>query len=130
MAQQALNYPQASRADAIDIRKADRADFSGIARLIARQNETPELQCIHSGEGCESILQTMIKWADASEICFATALQDSQLVGAFGCEFDESLGRAWLWGPFALTANWDELAAALFHKLLAILPAAIDRGFC
>lgn len=90
MAQQTLNYPQASRADAIDIRKADRADFPGIARLIARQNKTPELQCIHSGEGYESILQTMIKWADASEICFAMALQDSQLVGAFGCEFDES----------------------------------------
>lgn len=111
----------------IEIRKAGRADFPAIARLIANQNETPDLQCIHSGEGYESILQTMIKWAEASEFCFAIALQDGRLVGTLGCEFDESLGRAWLWGPFVLAANWDELAAALWRELLAILPPTIRR---
>jgi ribosomal protein S18 acetylase RimI-like enzyme len=115
------------RRQAIDIRKAERADFPGIASLIAHQNRKPELQCIHSGEGYESILQTMIKWAEASEFCFAIAQQDGQLVGALGCEFDESLGRAWLWGPFVLSANWDELAVALWTHLLAILPSAIRR---
>jgi GNAT superfamily N-acetyltransferase len=115
------------RRQVIDIRKAGRADFSSIASLIARQNRRPELQCIHSGEGYESILQTMIKWAAASEFCFAIAHQDGQLVGGLGCEFDESLGRAWLWGPFVLTANWNELAVALWTQLLAILPSAIRR---
>jgi ribosomal protein S18 acetylase RimI-like enzyme len=111
----------------IEIREAGRANFPAIARLISRQNQAPDLQCIHSGEGYASILQTMIKWAEASEFCFAIALQDSQLVGALGCEFDESLGRGWLWGPFVLTANWNELAVNLWHELLAILPPAIRR---
>jgi GNAT superfamily N-acetyltransferase len=115
------------RRQTIDIRKADRAEFPSIASLIAQQNKMPELQCIHSGEDYESILQTMFKWAEVSEICFAIALQDSQLVGVMGCEFDEDLGRAWLWGPFVLTANWNELAAALWAQLLAILPSAIRR---
>jgi ribosomal protein S18 acetylase RimI-like enzyme len=69
----------------------------------------------------------MFKWAEVSEICFAIALQDGQLVGVFGAEFDEELGRAWLWGPFVLTANWDELAAALWTQLLASLPSTIRR---
>jgi ribosomal protein S18 acetylase RimI-like enzyme len=119
MTQQARN--------AIETRAAVRDDFPDIARLIAHQNETPALQCIHSGEGYESILKTMLKWADASEFCFAIAFQDGRLAGAFGCEFDKRLGRAWLWGPFVLTANWDELAGTLMDRLLAILPPAIRR---
>jgi ribosomal protein S18 acetylase RimI-like enzyme len=112
---------------AIAIRAAVRDDFPALARLIARQNERPESQCIHSGEGYESILQTMIKWDEADEFSFAVALRDGHLVGASGCEFDESLGRGWLWGPFALTANWDELANTLLDELLALLPPAVSR---
>lgn len=111
----------------IEIRAAHRDDFPAIVRLIAQQNETPESQCIHSGEGYESILETMLKWDEAGEFCFAIALRGGRLVGASGCEFDESLGRGWLWGPFALTANWDELANALLDELLTRLPLAVRR---
>ena len=113
--------------NAIEIREAQREHFPGIARLIAAQNATPESQCIHSGEGYEGILKTIQKWDDAAEIAFAIAIQDGQLVGLLGSEFDQDLGRGWLWGPFALTQNWEELAAALLEKLLAILPPSIRR---
>jgi ribosomal protein S18 acetylase RimI-like enzyme len=111
----------------IQTRRALREDFPGIADLIADQNRTAETQCTHSGEGRDSILQVMYKWEEASEICFAIALRDGSLEGAFGCEFDESLGRGWLWGPFALTEDWAEVASALLDRLLEILPPAIGR---
>jgi ribosomal protein S18 acetylase RimI-like enzyme len=69
----------------------------------------------------------MNKWEEASEICFAMALQDGNLVGAFGSEFDEALGRGWLWGPFAPTEDWAEVASALSDRLLEILPPSIRR---
>jgi GNAT superfamily N-acetyltransferase len=111
----------------IEIIKARREDFPAIARLMAGQNGIAEFQCIHSGEGYESILQTMVKWDEISEICFAIAVQNGHLVGVLGCEFDEELGRGWLWGPFVLTSAWEELAGALLEKLLALLPTAIRR---
>lgn len=109
------------------IAKASREDFPAIARFLAEQNRIPESQCIHSGEGYESILRTMIKWDDVSEICFVVAIQDGRLLGVLGCEFDEELGRGWLWGPFALTADWNELAANLLEQLLTLLPTAVRR---
>lgn len=112
---------------AIEIGHAQREHFPGIARLIAEQNRMPECQCIHSGEGYEGILKTMYKWDDVAEIAFATAIQDGLLVGVLGSEFDQDLGRGWLWGPFALSQNWEDLAAALLEKLLVILPPAIRR---
>jgi ribosomal protein S18 acetylase RimI-like enzyme len=113
--------------NAIEIGEATSEHFPGIARLIAAQNGTPEFQCIHSGEGYASILQTMRKWDDVAEIAFAIAIQDGRLVGVLGSEFDRDLGRGWLWGPFALRQNWEELAADLLEKLLAMLPPSIRR---
>ena len=54
--------------DSLEIRQARHEELADIARVIARQNQTPELQCIHSGEGYESILQTILKWEKVSEI--------------------------------------------------------------
>ena len=111
----------------VEIRSAHRCDFPRIAKLIARQNRTPESQCIISGDSYESILQTMAKWDEASEICFAIALRDGQLLGVLGSEFDQELARGWLWGPFVFAEDWDEVAAVLLAKLLELLPAPIHR---
>jgi ribosomal protein S18 acetylase RimI-like enzyme len=110
-----------------EIRQARHEELADIARLIAWQNQRPELQCIHSGEGYESILQTILKWDKVSEICFVVAVQEGRLVGLHGAEFDEELARGWLWGPFVLTEDWTALAADLLVKLLDLLPPAIRR---
>jgi GNAT superfamily N-acetyltransferase len=113
----------------IHIRPARRDDFPHIAALIGDRNKTPEAQCLISGEGCESIHRQMVAYADVSEICFAVAIgdEDDHLVGAFGSEFDEELGRGWLWGPFVLAEHLEPLASALFEALLEILPPTIRQ---
>lgn len=111
------------------IRPARRDDFPHIAALIDDRNKTPETQCLISGEGQESIHRQMVAYADVSEICFAVAVDDDdgRLVGAFGSEFDEELGRGWLWGPFVLAEHLEPLASALFEELLQILPPTVRQ---
>jgi GNAT superfamily N-acetyltransferase len=111
------------------IRLARRDDFPDIAALIDGQNKTPETQCLISGEGYESIHRQMVAYDDISEICFAVAVgdDDGRLVGAFGSEFDEELGRGWLWGPFVLAGHLEPLASALFEELLEILPPTVRQ---
>jgi ribosomal protein S18 acetylase RimI-like enzyme len=111
----------------LKVRDACGEDYAEIAKLIAEQNQKPETQCIHSGEGYDAILQTILKWDQASEICFAIALQDGQLTGVVGSEFDEDLGRGWLWGPHISSQGREQLAPALLHHLRAMLPPAIRR---
>jgi GNAT superfamily N-acetyltransferase/predicted GNAT family acetyltransferase len=69
----------------------------------------------------------MVKWDAAAEICFAVAVEGGHLSGVLGCEYDEGLGRGWLWGPFVLSENWEDLAAALLAKLRTLLPLTIRR---
>lgn len=108
----------------VQIRQATREEFGLIARLMARYNENPATQCIHSGEGAESIRKQMEIWDDGAEFRLVGAWQQAELVGAFGAEFDETLGRAWLWGPFA---EDEATADALFAHLLASLPPTINQ---
>jgi ribosomal protein S18 acetylase RimI-like enzyme len=113
----------------IKISAALKSDFPPIAELIAEQNQTPERQCIHSssGSGPDSILNTMVKWDEIGEIIFVVAKQGERIFGVMGCEFDEGLGRGWLWGPFVLVDDWSGLAAALYHGLCNALPAPIRQ---
>ena len=111
----------------IHVRPARREDFRPIAARIAEQNETPATQCLISGEGAESIYLQMVAYEEIGEICFAIATCDDRLAGVFGCEFDQDLGRGWMWGPFVLVGNWQRLASALFEELLHILPPTIRR---
>ncbi len=108
----------------IHIRLATRAEFGAIAHLMAHANENPATQCLHSGEGAASIRKQMEIWDDGGEFCLVGAWQAGEPVGAFAAEFDEELGRAWLWGPFAEDG---ETAARLFHHLLEALPPTVNQ---
>jgi RimJ/RimL family protein N-acetyltransferase len=55
------------------------------------------------------------------------ALQDGQLVGAMGSEYDEGLGRAWLHGPHVATESWELVAVELLTRLLAELLPGISK---
>src|SRR5688572_1175274 len=89
----------------IQLRKAHRDDFEGIARLIADQNKIPAQYCIQSetGKDEESIWQEMIKLDKMGEFCGVVAMKENRLVGVLGCEIAEAIGRGWLRGPFVLT---------------------------
>ncbi|MBN1146178.1 MAG: GNAT family N-acetyltransferase [Anaerolineales bacterium] len=111
------------------IHVAQKNDFLQIAELIEEQNRDPARQCIHSGAGWEAgdVLQIMLKWEEIGEIVFVIAQQGEGVVGVLGCEFDEGLGRGWLWGPFLGAGDWQAIAAALYHALLDALPASIQQ---
>lgn len=111
----------------IHTRPARRDDFSPIAALVDHQNQTPATQCLISGEGAESIYQQIVAYDEISEICFALATREDRLAGILGCEFDQGLGRGWLWGPFVLTEDWEHTASTLFDEMLHILPPTINR---
>jgi ribosomal protein S18 acetylase RimI-like enzyme len=113
---------------AIHVHPARREDFRPIAALIDEQNKTPATQCLISGEGAESIYQQMVAYDEVCEICFAVATCDDRLAGVLGGEFDQALGRGWLWGPFVPAKDhWQHLAPTLFEELLQILPPTIRR---
>ncbi len=109
------------------IKPAHRHNFQAIAQFIAQTNQHPESQCIHSGEGADSIYKQMLEYDDINEICFVIAYQDEQLIGAFGSEYDESLGRSWLWGPFDPENRGPDFIESMFGELLKVLPPSIKQ---
>ena len=108
-------------------RSATVADFPQIARLIIEQNQDPARQCLHSGDRYENTLNTMVKYSEAGEFCLVIAVQDERIVTILGSEFEESLSRGWLWGPFSLTEASDMVLPELFQALRGLLPATITR---
>ena len=112
----------------MNTRKAAADDFPAIAALISRHNEMPRTQCIHSGEGAEEILAEIYAAHAQSEIAFFLAERAGEIAGVFGGEYDEELGRVWLWGPFAEDFEWEEVVRALEVAFFAALPATICRA--
>jgi RimJ/RimL family protein N-acetyltransferase len=111
------------------IHVASKGEFPQIADLFFEQNRVPERQCLHSsvGDRAEDILQIMMKWEEISEIIFIVAPKGESVVGVLGSEFDEELGRGWLWGPSTLEQDWQLVSIRLYQALLAALPASIRQ---
>lgn len=111
------------------IKSADIQDFPVIARMFFTENQKPERQCLHSsiGETPESTLEEMIKWHNQGEFILVSAQQEGVLVGTIGSEFDEALGRGWLWGPMALSQDWPNLFEDLYVFLQGFLPTSIRQ---
>jgi GNAT superfamily N-acetyltransferase len=110
-------------------RVAQREDFQPLAPWLVATGQAPHQHCLHtwSGQDAEALRDQFLAYWEASELCYVLAWQAGQLVGAMGSEFDEDLEQAWLHGPHVAADNWDGIAAALFTRLLAALPAGIRR---
>ena len=106
------------------LEKMSENKFDVVASFMAQWNENPKTQCLHSGEGAEAIRKQMEIWDDGGEFCVVGTWEEGELKGAFGCEFDETLGKGWLWGPFAEDGK---TAVALFTHLLKNLPPTITQ---
>jgi ribosomal protein S18 acetylase RimI-like enzyme len=104
------------------IRLAQAADYEAIAALIAQQNNRPQTQCIHSGEGAINIYQQILDYEAANEIRLSLAETESGLQAVLGAEYDANLSRAWFWGPFALHPEDSLHWAALLRHLNQHLP--------
>lgn len=110
-------------------RVAQRDDYRELTEWLVQMSQAPEQHCLHtwSGQSAEGLQQQLLGYWDDSELCFLMALRGDQLVGAMGSEYDEGLGRGWLHGPHVAAADWERIAAALFHRLLAELPLGIGQ---
>ena len=52
--------------------------------------------------------------------------ENSEVAGLLGVEIDSELGRCWLLGPLIQHGAWDFVADALYEKILAIIPEAVN----
>jgi GNAT superfamily N-acetyltransferase len=113
----------------ITVKQAKAEDFETISKLIADQNKNPDTHCVQSdtGDDYQSIQNELFRLASDDGICFMTAHQNGELVGALGCELDQELGRGWTRGPFVTskTVEWEDTASALLQGLQNTLPPAI-----
>jgi ribosomal protein S18 acetylase RimI-like enzyme len=111
------------------IRDANPEDYSSIAKIISEHNHKPESHCIQSSSTSDpsSIEQEIVELYSKEELLYVVAEMDGQLAGLLGCEYDQSVGRGWMRGPFLVRDQWDSLPQALLETLLAALPPVIRR---
>jgi ribosomal protein S18 acetylase RimI-like enzyme len=123
----------------VKIREATGNDFEAIAVLAAKLNAEPVTQCIHSGEETEAIHRQMQIWHDSGELAYVVAeaendaqdqLSTDRFIATIGGEFDEEMGRCWLWGPHSTQDNWEATAAQMFANLREVLPGTITIYDC
>jgi hypothetical protein len=113
------------------VRQAAAADLPALASFIAARNSQPEEHCLHCGAQAEVVAGEIaqLRWGDARRgaECLLIAEAAGEIVGAVGCDCDDILRRAWLWGPFVTPARWQPLAAELIAALRGALPASIAQ---
>jgi len=111
------------------IRKAEPEDFPNIAKLAVKLCASPEPHCIHTwaGEQAEEIAADWQNLSQDEELIFVVAIENGEITGALGAEYDDELGRSWLIGPHVQKGAWETSAALLFDHLLPLLPESIWR---
>jgi len=110
-------------------RVAQREDYQALADWLVQLSQAPERHCLHtwSGESAGDLHRQLLSTRDDGEMCYLLALEDGQLVGAMGSEFDVELERGWLHGPHMAAEDREAIADELFSRLLAELPASIRQ---
>jgi GNAT superfamily N-acetyltransferase len=113
----------------IIFRVAQKDDYWKLVEWLVQVSQAPEQHCLHtwSGQSADVLCQQLLSYWGESELCYVMALQNGQLVGAMGSEYDEELERGWLHGPHAATEDWAAIAREIFARLLAELPACVRQ---
>lgn len=105
------------------------ADWPTLAPLIHAWNQRGDgrIHCLHAANGSDIASHANELAALASdEAAFWVVMHGAQLVGVVGCEFDLSLGRAWLRGPLvAEDGLLDALLPLVDSTLTAALPTVV-----
>jgi GNAT superfamily N-acetyltransferase/RimJ/RimL family protein N-acetyltransferase len=113
----------------IIFRVAQEDDYRELVEWLVQVSQAPEQHCLHtwSGQSADVLWQQLLSYWGESELCYVMALQNGQLVGAMGSEYDEELERGWLHGPHVATEDWATVALEIFTRLLAELPASVRQ---
>jgi ribosomal protein S18 acetylase RimI-like enzyme len=102
------------------IRGARSNELGLISAFVARLQERPESRIPYFDELPDQITAEIASWGSDWPLRCRVAERDTQIVGYVGVEVDPELGRAWIYGPFAEDAAWDELADPLLQEAIAL----------
>lgn len=91
-----------------------------IAAFVARLQERPESRIPYFDESSDEIAAEIASWgSDWARRCLV-AERETHIVGFVGVEVDPELGRAWIYGPFAEDAEWDDVADLLLREAIVL----------
>jgi ribosomal protein S18 acetylase RimI-like enzyme len=99
--------------------------FDDMVEFITRLNDDPAHLIGYLGQGRADIVHELGELDRPPEESFFLAEADGRLVGVMGFDADETLGKAWLLGPFVDGAPWQPAAEALCAAVQAALPPAV-----
>lgn len=106
------------------IRTAVASDLDAMAAVAAGAQGDPAFHNPYLGASAESIAADVAGLDAWAHLC-AVAEVDGAVVGWLLAEPDNDMGRVWWWGPFAPSANWGDVADALYAHARPLLPDVI-----
>ncbi len=104
----------------LDYSRASRDELAAVVEFIAPLNVKAEHRIGYLGDKPEEITQELLEYG-AIEYSFV-ARQKGELVGFLAVDVDVELDRSYLFGPFVIHDNWDEVANRLVAECLAVIP--------
>jgi GNAT superfamily N-acetyltransferase len=105
-------------------------DLDDVLDLVTAEQARPERRCTYVGverEGIRAELEALRPtWTDTLRVVRG---DDGELRGAVVAEWDETLGRSWILGPWVPgdAAAWDEVAPGLLDAAISQLPGSVTR---
>jgi ribosomal protein S18 acetylase RimI-like enzyme len=99
-----------------------------LVELIAAEQVRPDRNIPYLGDDAADIRSELDAldppWTDTARVVRTT---DGALAGATAVEWDDSIGRAWVLGPWVFgDGAWNELAPHLLDAALGQLPAGVE----
>ena len=114
---------------AAEITSEEPADavLDAVVAIITAEQQRPYRTIVYAGDTADGIRAELDDLEPPWTATLRTVRDGGRLVGVAVAEWDEELGRAWLWGPWIDGDDdaWDRWARALVEEVSAQLPAAV-----
>jgi ribosomal protein S18 acetylase RimI-like enzyme len=107
------------------IRRYESHQFDQLVDFITRLNSQPAHHIGYFGTHPADIKATLQAITPPLDKGFLLALDNQQIVGVMGVEYDPQLGRAWLFGPLLERSVSQSVADRLYAELLPVIPTTI-----
>lgn len=101
--------------------------FDRMIDFVCRFNPAAEHHIGYFGVTPEDIRHSVLMLDFRYDRGFRLAQVGQELIGVMGVDFDRQIGRAWLYGPIAVAADWVATADALYAAVRGAIPAGINE---
>jgi ribosomal protein S18 acetylase RimI-like enzyme len=103
------------------------SDIRNIATFVAELNRQPQHHVGYLGDAPDEIGQALNDLDRPIAGAFRIVNNDEQIVGVLGFEADETLARAWMYGPWIEHTDWHVVSDQLFTAVAPLVPAAVNN---